>query len=134
MEIKLDPELQAVMDAAAAANPNPPHAADVPLEALRAGYVMMSQQQSLADIACDSIEDFDIPGPAGTVGARAYVPQGADGKTLPGLIFIHGGGFMIGNLDSHDSVCRQLANDAGVKVIALDYRLAPECKFPACVE
>jgi len=67
-------------------------------------------------------------------GARAYVPAEAGEPPLPCLIFIHGGGFMIGDLDSHDSVCRQLADGAGCKVIALDYRLAPEHKFPAAVE
>jgi len=134
IEIKLDPELQKVVDAAKAANPNPPHAADVPLAALRAGYVMISRLQSTQDIACDAITDFSIPGPVASIGARAYVPKGAGDQVLPGMIFIHGGGFMIGDLDSHDSTCRQLANSAGVKVIALDYRLAPEHKFPAAVD
>jgi acetyl esterase len=134
MEINLDPELQALVDAGNAQNPNPPHAADVPIEALRAGYVMVSQMQSTADIACASITNFEIPGPAGPIGARAYVPHGVMEQVLPAMIFIHGGGFMIGDLDTHDSVCRQLANGAGLKVIALDYRLAPEHKFPAAVD
>jgi acetyl esterase len=138
MEINLDPELQALVDAGIKQNPNPPHAADVPIEMLRAGYVMISKMQSTADIVCGSITDFEIPGPAGPLGARAYMPraseQGPQNSVLPALIFIHGGGFMIGDLDSHDSVCRQLANVAGVKVIALDYRLAPEHKFPAAVD
>ncbi|XOV86706.1 MAG: alpha/beta hydrolase [Pseudomonadota bacterium] len=134
MEIKLDPELQAVVDAAAAANPNPPHASEVPLEALRAGYAMISAAQSLPDVACREIEDIRVPGGDGEIAARCYTPAGAGDGLLPGLIFIHGGGFMIGNLDSHDSLCRQLANAAGCKVIALDYRLAPEHKFPAAVD
>lgn len=134
MEIKLDPELQAVVNAAAEANPDAPHAADVPIDALRAGYVMISQAQSIADVPCLSIENFEIPGPAGAIGARAYVPTNPPAAPMPALIFIHGGGFMIGDLDSHDSVCRQLANGAASKVIAIDYRLAPENKFPAAVE
>lgn len=132
MEIKLDPELQALVDEEKALNP--PHPVDVPLEALRAGYVQISQAQSLADVACDAVQDLTLPGPAAAIPARLYVPRGKEGKTLAGLIFIHGGGFMIGDLESHDSVCRQLANRAGIRVLALDYRLAPEHKFPAAVE
>jgi len=132
MEINLDPELQAVTDAAAALGS--PHAADVPLDALRAGYVMGSQMQGVADVACDKIEDFDIPGPVSAIPARLYVPAGTGDAATPGMIFIHGGGFMIGDLDSHDSLCRQLANHGGCRVIAIDYRLAPEHKFPASVD
>ncbi len=131
MEIKLDPELQALVDETAAANPNMPHAVDVPLEILRAGFVRIGQKQSLSDIACEKVEDFQIPS---AIPARAYTPLGAGASKLPCLIFIHGGGFMIGDLDSHDSVCRQIASIAGVKVIALDYRLAPEYKFPVAVD
>lgn len=132
MEINLDSELQAVTDAAAALGS--PHAADVPLDALRAGYVMGSQMQSLADVPCNKVEDFDIPGPVSAIPARLYVPSGTDGESGPGMIFCHGGGFMIGNLDSHDSLCRQLANHGNCRVVAIDYRLAPEHKFPASVD
>jgi acetyl esterase len=142
MEINLDPELQAVTDAAAALGS--PHAADVPLDALRAGYVMGSQMQSLADVACNKVENFDIPGPVSAIPARLYVPMGAGegaspgeaspGEASPGMIFCHGGGFMIGDLDSHDSLCRQLANHGNCRVVAIDYRLAPENKFPASVD
>jgi acetyl esterase len=131
MKINLDPELQAVTDAAARLAS--PHAADVPIKALRVGYVMISQLQSLADVACNKVENFDIPGPASAIPARLYVPSSA-GDLSPGMIFIHGGGFMIGDLDSHDSLCRQLANHASCRVVAIDYRLAPEHKFPASVD
>lgn len=134
MEIKLDPELKAVVDAAAEANPNAPHAVEVPLEALRAGYVMISAAQSLPNIPCQSVEDRTVPGADGEIGARVYTPEGAGGDALPGLIFLHGGGFMIGDLDSHDSACRHLCNGAKCRVIAIDYRLAPEHKFPAAVD
>ena len=132
MEINLDPELQAVTDAAAELGS--PHAADVPIEALRAGYVMGSQMQAVADVACDKVADFEIPGPVSAIPARSYAPVGAGDTLLPGMIFIHGGGFMIGDLDSHDSLCRQLANHANCRVVAIDYRLAPENKFPASVD
>lgn len=132
MAINLDPELQAVTNAAKALGR--PHGADVPLAALRAGYVSGSQIQGVTDITCGKIDDFKIPGPASAIPARLYVPAGAGDAMTPGMIFIHGGGFMIGNLDSHDSVCRQLANHGGCRVIAIDYRLAPEHKFPAAVD
>ncbi|MEM6999197.1 MAG: alpha/beta hydrolase [Pseudomonadota bacterium] len=134
MEIKLDPELQAVVEAIAAANPSPPDFTELPIEMFRAGYQMISDAQALSDIACDKVSDLEVPGGAGAIGARLYVPQGAGTETLPGLIFIHGGGFMIGSLDTHDSPCRQLANTGRCRVIALDYRLAPEHQFPAAVE
>ena len=132
MAINLDPELQAVTDAANALGR--PHGADVPLAALRAGYVIGSQMQGVTDVTCDKIQDLEIPGPASAIPARLYVPAGTGDAKTPGMIFIHGGGFMIGNLDSHDSVCRQLANHGGCRVIAIDYRLAPEHKFPAAVD
>ncbi len=134
MEIKLDPEVQAIVDAGKAANPNPPPISQVPVELFRAGYVMIGQTQATQGIACDQVEDIEIPGPAGPIPARTYAPTGSSDAVLPGLIYIHGGGFTIGNLDSHDSLCRQLSNSAGVRVIALDYRLAPEHKYPAAIE
>lgn len=134
MDIQLDPELQAVVDAQNEANPNPPHVTDLPIELFRAGYLMIAQAQALQDIACDEIRDLEVPGAEGPIPARLYTPEGAGDQSLPGLIFVHGGGFMIGDLDTHDSVCRYLANGAGCRVIALDYRLAPEHKFPAAVD
>jgi len=65
---------------------------------------------------------------------RSYMPQGAAGGALPTLIFYHGGGFVIGDLETHDGLCRVLANDSGARVISVDYRLGPEHKFPAAVE
>jgi acetyl esterase len=53
---------------------------------------------------------------------------------LPALVFFHGGGWVIGNIDTHDGLCRMFANEAGVTVISVDYRLAPEHKFPAAIE
>jgi len=75
------------------------------------------------------------PGPEGPIAIRAYRPQGTQsGDVLPALVYFHGGGFVIGDLDTHDVVCRQLANGAGCAVFSVDYRLAPEARFPAAVE
>ena len=75
------------------------------------------------------------PGPAGPMALRAYRPQGAQkDEVLPALIYFHGGGWVIGDLDTHDVVCRQLANGARCAGFSVDYRLAPEARFPAAVE
>ncbi|TCU74928.1 acetyl esterase [Bradyrhizobium sp. R2.2-H] len=77
-----------------------------------------------------------IPAPHGTIPARLYVPKEPrqhDGLS-PALVFFHGGGWVIGDLDSHDVVCRQLAAEGALIVISVDYRLAPEHKFPAAAE
>jgi acetyl esterase len=79
------------------------------------------------------VEELSIPGPAGAIAGRHYVPPGA-GAPAPLLLYIHGGGWVIGDLETHDSVCRFLAAAAGVTVLAIDYRLAPEHPFPAAVE
>ncbi len=84
----------------------------------------------------ESDKPLSIPAPHGTLPARIYTP-----KTLrktnglaPCLVFFHGGGWVIGNLDSHDVVCRMLADQGELIVISVDYRLAPEHKFPAAAD
>jgi acetyl esterase len=79
------------------------------------------------------VESLDLPGPAGPIGARLYVPEG-QGTPMPLLVYLHGGGWVRGNLHTHDNTCRFLAREAGVRVLSIDYRLAPEHKFPAAVE
>jgi acetyl esterase len=80
-----------------------------------------------------AVTDRAIDGPGGPIGLRFYTPRGISG-TSPAIMYIHGGSFMHGDLDSHDSVCRILAEQAQVRVIAVDYRLAPEAPFPAAVD
>ena len=79
------------------------------------------------------VEAVAIPGPAGTIEARLYLPAGAD-EPSPLLVYFHGGGWVIGGLDTHDDPCRFLASHAGVRLLAVDYRLAPEHPFPAAAE
>jgi len=79
--------------------------------------------------------DLTAPGPAGPLKLRLYRGAGtAESRALPGLVYFHGGGWVIGDLDTHDVVCRKLANAAQIIVISVDYRLAPEHKFPAAAE
>jgi acetyl esterase len=80
-----------------------------------------------------AVTDRSIEGPGGRLKLRFYTPAGVDEAT-PGLVFLHGGGFLRGNLDSHDAPCRVIAERAQVRVISVDYRLAPEHPFPAAVD
>ena len=85
--------------------------------------------------AVGAIEPLSVPGPGGSIACRLYRPVSDDrSHPLPALVFFHGGGFVIGDLDTHDVLCRQLANKAECIVIAVDYRLAPEHKFPAAFD
>ncbi len=80
------------------------------------------------------VEPIEIPGPAGTIPARLYVPPAAGEGPLPLLLYFHGGGWVIGDLETHDSPCRFIAAHSGAQVLAVDYRLAPEHPFPAAAE
>jgi acetyl esterase len=84
-----------------------------------------------APLPVDRVIDVAVPGPSGTMAGRLYVP----GTEVPGLlVYYHGGGWVVGDLDTHDVVARQLARDAGLGVLSISYRRAPEHRFPAAVE
>ena len=81
------------------------------------------------------IDNRTIPGPGGDIPVRHYRPAGASAETvLPALLYFHGGGWTIGDLDTHDTLCRELANLARCAVLSVDYRMGPEHKFPAAVD
>ncbi len=82
--------------------------------------------------ALPRVEDIRIPGPAGEIPARVYAPS--VGAALPVVAYFHGGGWVQGDLETHHGLCARLAKHGGVLVVAVDYRLAPEHKFPAAVE
>jgi acetyl esterase len=83
-----------------------------------------------------AVTDRTIDGPGGPLSLRFYTPRGRSVLTgrSPALMFLHGGGWIYGDLDSHDAACRYLAEEAQVRVVAVDYRLAPEAPFPAAVD
>lgn len=85
-----------------------------------------------ARVPVASIEEMKIPGPGGEIGVRVYRP-GKQGP-LPALVFYHGGGWVVGSLDTSDNQCRMLSNRASAAVVSVDYRLAPEHPFPAALE
>ena len=102
----------------------PPH---VPLAALRAGANAFLA--SAPGPMVSQVEDRNVEGPGGPIAIRLYRPDGR--PSLPVVLFAHGGGFLLGSLDTHDALCRSLALASGAAVVAVDYRLAPETRFPA---
>jgi acetyl esterase len=80
------------------------------------------------------VENRTIPGPDGPVPVRIYRPQEQPAAPMPALVYFHGGGWVICDLDSHDPTCRAITNGVGCVVVSVDYRLAPEDKFPAAAE
>jgi acetyl esterase len=122
--------MRGVLDRIRRAN-RPPFHTMAPQEARRA-YVLASEVLEPPRAPLARVEDFEIPAADGTrLQARLYAPSQ---ERLPVLLFLHGGGFTIGGLETHDSLCRQLALRSGGAVVALDYRLAPEHRFPAAVD
>ena len=90
-------------------------------------------QPAPAEVA--QVHELQAGGPHGSIPLRLYRPLGsAETETLPVLVYYHGGGWTIGDLDTHDSLCRELANGAGCAVISIDYRMGPEHRFPAAVD
>src|SRR3954468_8894647 len=134
MPVVLDPDAAAVYKAFQEAG-RPPYESVSPAEArelyLKGRFVSNPEPPELA-----SVKEIAIPGPGGAIPARVYTPKGLRQKDgmAPCLVFFHGGGWVIGNLDSHDVVCRTLAHEGELIVIAVDYRLSPKAKFPAAVE
>ena len=127
----LDPLVKAFLDRAAAI-PRPKDW-DVPPAITRQSFAGMMQITGPKDVPVGKIDNLVIPGPGGDIRARAYAPVAASGS-LPALVYFHGGGFVAGGLESHDGLCRLFAAEGGFKVIAVDYRLAPEHIFPAAAD
>ena len=100
----------------------------------RRAIAEMAPEQTVEPPPVARVEDRAIPGPAGDIPVRIYWPSGAAAGPLPGVVFFHGGGWVICGLDSHDGQCRALANGVGAVVVSVDYRLAPETKFPGAID
>jgi acetyl esterase len=91
-------------------------------------------QFARADVTAATTTDGVLPGPAGDLAYRLYSPTNAATETLPGFVFFHGGGMVAGGIDTHDRICAALAQTTGCRLVSVDYRLAPEHKFPAAIE
>ena len=128
-----DPDTQIVLDMIRLAG-RPAFETLTPAEA-REAYANSRKvlQPPREDVA--ETRDVTIPGPLGDIPLRLYRPAGTEASDrLPALIYYHGGGWLLGDLESHDGVCRRFANAARCRVVSVDYRMAPEHKFPAAVE
>jgi acetyl esterase len=110
----------------------PPPPETVTPAVARAEYIKRGGAVAPARRRLARVLDVEIPGPAGVIRARVYVPF-AKARALPALVYFHGGGWVLGCIETHDRLCRVIADDASCVVISVDYRLAPESKFPAAV-
>lgn len=125
----LDPQVKAFLDQLTALG-GPPLNSLSPPEAREAAKMLGTFSGTPEDVA--SVQNRTIPGAAGDIPVRIYTPVGSG--PFPALVFFHGGGWAIGDLDTQDGPCRALANGAACVVVSVDYRLAPEHKFPAAPE
>ena len=100
-----------------------------PVEQARQSYRMGVGVMEGPRVEVARVEDFSVPGPSGAMPARLWAPSNEPG--LPALLYLHGGGFVVGGLDTCEGMCRRIAQQSGAAVVAIDYRLAPEHHFPA---
>jgi acetyl esterase len=130
--VPLDPPIQQMLTALEAmggeslASGSPEQAR----QGFRSLTVDVRNPESVPPVA--AVEEVELPGPAGGLPARVYRPEVTG--PVPTILFIHGGGFVIGDLDTHDNQCRALCGGVGAVVLSLGYRLAPEAPYPAAVE
>lgn len=124
----LDPQAQAIIDLVNSSGFG--EISDITPGEMREQMKAMTALETPA--AVHRVENITIPGPAGDIPARLYAPEVVG--PLPVLVWYHGGGWVIGDLETHDGICRDLANAIGCVVISVDYRLAPEHPFPAAVD
>lgn len=127
----LDPRAKRFLDRLAALNP--PSVLSLTVSERRSGLrQMLSFSGPAAPIG--RVAERTLEGPDGKpLVLRIYTPTGVDETLLPALVYFHGGGLVAGTLDTHDPICRALGNASGCVIVSVDYRLAPECPFPAAI-
>jgi acetyl esterase/lipase len=103
-------------------------------ESMRDTFDRLAKIADLADVPIGGVREVLLPGPSGSVRTRIYTPLGAADGRLPAMVYFHGGGGIFCNLDTHEGLCRTLANASRCRLFSVDYRLAPEHKFPAAVD
>jgi acetyl esterase len=123
-------ELQPYLDSLADADM--PAVETLPLDVIRETALAFAHSGAKEAEPVDVVEDRHLPGPAGDIPVRVYDPDPEE--TSPVVAYFHGGGFVFMNIDTHDRVCRRLANAANAVVVSVDYRLAPEHRFPAALD
>ena len=123
----IDPPLAGFLAQAAAQPP----LESLPVEVGRQVYRELAASLGLPPPPVDLVRDIAAQGPGGPLPLRLYYPMRDASLPLPVLVYLHGGGWVIGDLETHDAVCRRLCREAGMLVVAVDYRRAPEHPFPA---
>ena len=126
----MKPQVVALLEKMAALNLPAIHSLEPP--AAREQMLAQVRARDVPVIEVGSIEDRTIPGPAGEIPVRIYRPEG--GNEPGALVYYHGGGHVIGNIESHDAITRALCKESGCLVMSVDYRMGPEHKFPAAIE
>ncbi|HEV2922016.1 MAG TPA: alpha/beta hydrolase, partial [Actinomycetota bacterium] len=124
------PEIRALLDRQAASGRPPLHRQSV--SQARAFHVADAPALNGPPAAVAAVADQTVPGPAGPLPVRVYTPEGS--PPFPIVVFFHGGGWVVGTLDTYDPLCRALAAATPAVVVSVDYRLAPEHRWPAAVE
>src|SRR5262249_7958610 len=102
--------------------------------AIRAAFRRLADTVDIKNVSIERVEDGQIPGPGGPVPIRIYTPITSHRGALPALLYFHGGAWVFCDLDTHDGLCRTLANESGCRVVSVGYRQAPEHKLPAAIE
>ncbi|HEY3548922.1 MAG TPA: acetyl esterase [Propionicimonas sp.] len=128
---RISAEMRTVLDKSAELAPDA-YATDVGLDQMRQAYCLERRFWNEGGPAMVQTIDAGIPTAAGEVAIRCHLPRTADG--LPAVVYIHGGGWVVGNLDTHDRIMRTLAHSSGAAVVGIDYALSPEAKFPVALE
>jgi acetyl esterase len=128
----LAPQARALLDEVAPPGAPGLHELPLPLPELRRALAGMFGAFGGPAIELARVEDGSLPGPAGAIPVRVYTPAGR--APLPALVYLHGGGWVLGSLETHDGTCRALAAAVPCVVVSVDYRLAPEHPFPAAPE
>ena len=124
----LDPQVAALLAPA----PEGFEMTSLPVDVLRKYVRESSTAYPRLDVPLASVADRTIPGPGGALPVRVYMPVGVG--PFPLVVYFHGGGWVVGDLDTQDMICRGLCDGASAVVVSVDYRLAPEHKFPAAVD
>ncbi|MGZ5180726.1 MAG: alpha/beta hydrolase [Ramlibacter sp.] len=129
----LHPQARALLRLIAEKGIPPTHT--LPVAQAREYYLVRRAVTQPAPPDVAEVRALQAEGPAGPIPLRLYRPAGSSaGQALPVLVYFHGGGWVIGDLDTHDTLCRELANGSGCAVVAVDYRMGPEHRFPAAVD
>jgi len=128
--VPVAPPIQALLDASAQANVPPIE--ELPLDQARAGAILFAQAGAGEKEPVARVDDRVLPGVAGEIPLRVYAPDAE--LPLPIVAYFHGGGWVFMGIETHDWICRRLANASGAIVVSAEYRLAPEHRYPAALD